>query len=234
MAYLERLFRATEEQNRRAILSLLPERRGASLLDLGTRDGTFTARMAERVGAGRVAGVELIDAHAHAARRRGIDARTADLDQGLPFEDGEFDLVSANQLIEHVRRTDVLVREIRRVLAPGGLACISTNNLASWHNVFSLALGFQPMPMHISDERIMGNPLDPWRGRAHPDSGHSHLRLFTARALIELCAHHGLEPLRVRASGYYPLPPVVARVAARGDPAHGAYIVGLFATTRSE
>jgi SAM-dependent methyltransferase len=229
VGYLERVFRATEEENRRAILALLPERRGASMLDLGTSDGAFTVRVADRLGAGRVAGVELIEHHARAARARGLDVRTADLDEGIPFEDGEFEVVHANQVIEHVRRTDVFLRELRRVLAPDGFACVSTNNLASWHNVLSLGLGYQPMPIHVSDEIIVGNPLNPEQGRPHRDLGRTHLRLFTARGLRELCAYHGLEALQVRPVGYYPIPPRLARAALRIDPTHAAFLIGLFA-----
>jgi methionine biosynthesis protein MetW len=228
VGYLTRVFRATERQNREAILAELPRRPGAALLDLGTSDGEFTRLVSDRVGAARVAGVELIEGHAAAARARGLDVMTADLDAGLPFGDGEFDLVHANQVIEHVRRTDLLLREVRRVLAPDGLAVISTNNLSSWHNVVSLTLGMQPPPAHVSDELIVGNPLDPERGRPHADLGRSHLRLFTGRALAELCAHHGLSPVRMRTVGYYPLPPRLAAVAVRLDRTHGAFLVGTF------
>jgi SAM-dependent methyltransferase len=228
VGYLYRVFRATEEENRRAILAALEPRSGARLLDLGTHRGDFTLKVAERLGAGSVAGIELIEEHAAVARGRAIDVRHADLDEGLPFQDEAFDVVHANQVIEHVRRTDTFLREVRRVLAPGGLACISTNNLASWHNVLSLALGLQPMPMHVSDEAIVGNPLNPLDGRPHDDAGRTHLRLFTGRALTELCARHGLERVSLRSAGYYPLPPVLARPAARLDPTHGAFLIGLF------
>jgi SAM-dependent methyltransferase len=228
MRYLERVFRATEEENRRAILRLLPSQVGGSLLDLGTSTGEFTAKVAARLGATRIAGVELIDEHARVARARGIEIVSADLDEGLPFADGEFDTVHANQVVEHVRRTDRFLSEIRRVLAPGGIACLSTNNLSSWHNVGSLVLGFQPTPAHVSDEVIVGNPLDPLRGRMHEDLGRTHLRLFTGRALTELCAYHGLDRVLLRTVGYYPLPPVLGRAASRADPLHGAFLTGLF------
>jgi len=228
VGYLQRVFSATEEENRRQILATLEPRPGSRLLDLGTSDGEFTVRVAARLGAGSVTGVELIEEHAARARARGIETHQADLDGGLPFEDGAFDVVHANQVIEHVRRTDTLVREIRRVLAPGGFACISTNNLASWHNVLSLALGFQPMPMHVSDEAILGNPLNPLHGRPHADLGRTHLRLFTGRALVELCERHGLERVSTASVGYYPLPPLAARLATRVDPLHGAFLIGLF------
>jgi SAM-dependent methyltransferase len=228
VGYLYRVFRATEEENRRAILAMLEPSAGARLLDLGTHRGDFTLRVAERLGAGSVCGVELLEEHAAVARGRGIDVRHGDLDEGLPFEDEAFDAVHANQVIEHVRRTDTFLREIRRVLAPSGLACISTNNLSSWHNVASLVFGLQPMPMHVSDETIVGNPLNPLDGRPHTDIGRTHQRLFTGRALVELSALHGLELVSLRSAGYYPLPPLVGRPAARIDPTHSAFLIGLF------
>ena len=233
--YLPRVFHATEEENRRAILRALPRKRGGNVLDIGTHTGEFTTRVAERVGAKEVFGVELIEKHAAEARARGIKVEVSDIETGLPFPDRKFDVVHANQVIEHVRRTDTFLRETRRVLAPDGLACISTNNLASWHNVFSLTLGLQPMPMHVSDETILGNPLNPLDGQPHADRGRSHLRLFTARALTELCAHHGLERVSLQTAGYYPLPPYVGRLAGRLDPTHAAFVIGLFRprTTRA-
>jgi SAM-dependent methyltransferase len=233
-SYLVRVFRATEYENRRAILAALPRREGASLLDLGAGDGEFTAALAERIRPGRTAAVEFMPGPAEAARSRGIEVHEADLERPLPFDDGEFELVHSNQVIEHLRATDLFVSEIRRVLRPGGLACISTNNLSSWHNVFSLMLGLQPMPMHVSDELIVGNPLNPEQGQPHAHPGRVHLRLFTGRALRELCEHHGLVAEQVRSAGYYPLPPRAARIACRVDPLHGAFLVGLFRRSLQE
>jgi SAM-dependent methyltransferase len=228
MGYLSRVFHASEEANRRAILHALPGGSSGSLLDLGTHRGDFTARLADHLNAERVAGVELIERHAVTARSLGIEVAVADLDDGIPFPSESFDIVNANQVIEHVRRTDVLLREIRRVLKPDGLACISTNNLSSWHNVFALGLGMQPMPMHVSDEIIVGNPLNPEHRWGHRDLGRTHLRLFTARALAELADYHGLAMEQLGSVGYYPLPPLLARVATRVDPLHGAFLIGLF------
>ena len=198
------------------------------MLDLGTHRGDFTVRLAEHLGADSVSGIELIERHAAVARSRGIDVAIGDLDEGIPFPSESFDVVHANQVIEHVRRTDVLLREVRRVLRPDGRALISTNNLSSWHNVVSLGLGMQPMPMHVSDEIIVGNPLNPEHRWGHRDRGRTHLRLFTARALAELAGYHGLGVESIRAVGYYPLPPLLARLATRVDPVHGAFLVGVF------
>jgi SAM-dependent methyltransferase len=226
--FLRRVFRATEEENRRAVLRALPAGTGGRLLDIGTHEGDFTARIVERVRPAQVTGIEVIAEHAVTARARGIDIVEADVENGLPLADAGFDVVTANQVIEHVRRTDVMLSEIRRVLAPGGIACISSNNLSSWHNVVSLALGYQPPPSHVSDEVIVGNPLNTEDGWAHEDWGRSHVRLFTSRALAELAEHHGLRLERMSAVGYYPVPPRLARIPARIDKAHAAFFVATF------
>lgn len=86
----------------------------------------------------------------------------ADLDAPLPFEDGAFDLVVSNQVLEHLVDTDLFVSEIRRLLRPGGVAVVSTENLASWHNVAALVLGWQPFSLgNVTARRPgLGNP---WR-----------------------------------------------------------------------
>jgi len=224
MSYLERVFRATEEENRRVILQALEPRPGGVLLDLGCGDGAVTARIAESAGVGRVLGVELIGHLADAARARGVEVVGADLNGRLPFEAGSVDVIHSNQVIEHLWNTDNLLQEIRRLLKPDGYAVVSTNNLASWHNIASLVMGWQPPPCHASDELIVGNPVGPREGVSGA-RGQMHLRVFTGRALAGVARHHGLRADVVRTVGCYPLPVRLARVLNRLDPRHGAFLV---------
>lgn len=225
MSYLERVFLATEEENRQEILRAVIPVPGGSLLDLGCADGVVTMRIARAAQVAHVAGVEFIEPWAAQAREHGVDAVVADLGQRLPYDDASFDIVHSNQVIEHLPKTDFFLREIRRVLKPGGYAILSTNNLASWHNVFSLALGFQPPPCHVSDELVTGNPANSFDGYEQDVEGQQHLRVFTGRALASVAAFHGLELDLDRTAGYYPLPPRVARIATRLDRRHGAFLV---------
>jgi SAM-dependent methyltransferase len=219
-----RIFAATEEENRRVLLSEARPRPRGVLLDLGCGDGALTVRLAERVGAGRMLGVERDAGRVALARARGVEVVVADLAETLPVADATVDVVVANQVIEHVPATDRLLAEVRRVLRPDGYALVSTNNLASWHVVAALVIGWQPAPCHVSEEVIVGTGAAPAEG--DPGSpGQMHLRLFTHRALAGLAAFHGLAVDGRRTAGYYPFGPRVARVLARLDPGHGAYLV---------
>lgn len=51
----------------------------------------------------------------------------------LPFRSATFDCVLATALLEHVPHPAHIVREIRRVLRPGGLVCIEVPFLEGYH-----------------------------------------------------------------------------------------------------
>src|SRR3954453_1487141 len=77
--YLYRIFRATEEENRRVILNMLDPDPAARLLDLGCYDGQLTRRLADRIGTSNISGVEVLPQAAQAARARNIRTVEANL-----------------------------------------------------------------------------------------------------------------------------------------------------------
>ncbi len=100
-------------------LFALAERAGLeSLLDVGCGEGVLTARWAERLGSGRVVGVDLEDpklaAEWEARRRANLEFR-ATAGGALPFADGEFDLVAAIEVLEHVPDPASTLGEMARV-----------------------------------------------------------------------------------------------------------------------
>ena len=228
-SYLNRVYRATEELNKRAILEMIDPRPGGAFLDCGCGDGELTRALADRAQAAEAWGVETVEHRALAAEGRGIRIARADLNERLPFEDGHFDVIHANQLLEHLHGTDDFLREIHRLLKPGGYILLSTNNLASWHNVVSLVLGMQPPPMHVSSEVIVGNALDPYRNFKFGSREDSHLRIFSYQALADLCRYHGFRVEVLRTAGYYPFPPAVARVLSAIDRRHGVFLIARMA-----
>jgi len=223
--YLARIFRATERANYNAMVALAESCTSNNLLDCGCSDGSFTIRLAAACGAHEVWGIESVEERIAEAERRGVRVVRHDLNLPLPFERDAFDLVHANQLLEHLHGTDAFVRELIRILRPGGHLLLSTNNLASWHNIFSLVLGMQPPPMHVSSEVVLGNILDPLRGHRFGSKEDSHLRIFSFVGLRDLLLHHGLTVDRLRTVGYYPFPPAVARWLTAMDRRHGVFLV---------
>ncbi len=166
-AFLKRQFDAAMDLNRRNILRCCPATVD-SLLDLGCDDGAWTMKVAQASQAREVRGIEIVEDRAKSARARGVSVRIANLATALPECSAAFDLVHANQVIEHVPDIDLFTAEVYRVLRPGGTAIISTENASSWHNVFSVALGWQMFSLtNLSDRRLgIGNPLALHRGEA--------------------------------------------------------------------
>ena len=208
--------------NRENVLRLVEPDAEGTLLDLGCHDGAWTLRVAERMGTKRVLGVEYSEAACEAARGRGVDARVGDLNASFPFGDASVDAVHSNQVIEHLHDTDRFLDEVRRVLRPGGYAVISTENLASWTNVWPLFLGWQPFSLtNVSRARGgIGNPLALHAGEHTREASWGHVRVFTLRGLREVVEAHGLRVEKVMGAGYYPLPAALGRV----HPNHAHFI----------
>lgn len=52
----------------------------------------------------------------------------------MPFAEGSLPLIYSNQVLEHVRHPESLIREVARVLAPGGVFIGSTSQLEPYHS----------------------------------------------------------------------------------------------------
>ncbi|MDH6123202.1 methyltransferase domain-containing protein [Kitasatospora sp. GP82] len=132
-----RSHRSRTAQNSAAYL--LPELRpGQVLLDVGCGPGTITADLAELVGpSGRVVAVDasaevLEQAAAHVAGRglSNVVFESADVHQ-LHYVDGEFDVVHAHQVLQHVADPVAALCEMRRVTAPGGVVAARDSDYAA-------------------------------------------------------------------------------------------------------
>lgn len=120
---LESFEAATAVENRRAFEHLSPVR-GLRLLDLGCGAGessVYFALQGAEVVASDVS-PEMLRVAERLAERRGVRLSTALAPaEKLPFPDGHFDLVFGNGVLHHVQLEPAL-REVRRVLKPGGKA----------------------------------------------------------------------------------------------------------------
>jgi SAM-dependent methyltransferase len=108
---------------------------GLRVLDVGCGNGYVLSRYA-RHGA-EVAGVDLTaTARELTARRFEIEGLTCDVratdGDSLPFGDGHFDIVCSMGVLHHIEDPAPMVREIHRVLRPGGQLIMMLYYTNSW------------------------------------------------------------------------------------------------------
>ena len=112
----------------RALLSEVVDLEGARVLEVGTGSGAIAASLVEAVGPlGQVDAVDVVDERVvtDGVRFTRVEGTA------VPFEDAAFDVVISNHVIEHVGdRSEQLrhLRELRRVLRPGGWAYLAMPN----------------------------------------------------------------------------------------------------------
>jgi ubiquinone/menaquinone biosynthesis C-methylase UbiE len=109
---------------------------GLDVLDVGCGQGIDVVQYA-RAGA-RVRGIDLTPRHVDLARMHvaalGLEAEIAVADaEALPFDDRSFDRVSSNGVLHHTPDILAAIREIHRVLRPGGEARVLVYNRWSFH-----------------------------------------------------------------------------------------------------
>jgi SAM-dependent methyltransferase len=107
---------------------LLPHLRpGMRLLDFGCGPGSITIGLAHAVAPGDVVGVDIAPQQVAAARALAAAARVPNLRlmvgsvYDLPFPDATFDAAFSRSVLEHLAEPLAALREVRRVLKPGGV-----------------------------------------------------------------------------------------------------------------
>lgn len=96
----------------------------ARVLDVGTSTGT-NLRMLRDMGYANRVGLDMSDDAIRWCAEKGLGRVEKGDVCKMPFTDGAFDLVLATDIIEHVDNDLDALAEIRRVLAPGGVALIT-------------------------------------------------------------------------------------------------------------
>ncbi len=110
---------------------LLPHlKSGQRLLDIGCGPGTITVGLAKAVAPGEVVGIDLPESQLSVARQNAAQSKlnnarfvVASIYE-LPFADETFDVVFAHAVFEHLKEPVSAIKEIHRVLKPGGLVAL--------------------------------------------------------------------------------------------------------------
>ena len=122
------------------IANLVPK--GARVLDLGCGTGELLAHLIAHRGCTGY-GIEIDDTNVLACTQRGVDVIQLNLEDGLAiFEDQSFDVVLQLETLQHLRNTELMLRETARV---GRTGIVSFPNFAHWPNRLQVLLGRMPV-----------------------------------------------------------------------------------------
>jgi SAM-dependent methyltransferase len=158
------------------VFAAVAEVKPARVLDAGCGQGELAERIAFELGS-EVVGVDQSARMVELSRARGVDARIGDV-QALAFPDESFDCVVAAWMLFHVPDVDLGVREIARVLRPGGRLVAATNgpdHLKEFHDL----VGTQPVRSDFNGENG-GRVLRGDFARIERRNAHGHL-IFPSR-----------------------------------------------------
>jgi len=220
---LLKIWRDAAEYNNETLEKLIDPAESAKVLDIGCHTGKLIKERVKNIEKPEVYGIDIDKKSVSLSKALGIKAVEGDVENDLPFKSNFFNIVVANQIIEHLVNIDGFIKEIHRVLKTNGYLVLSTENLSSWHNIFALLLGWQAFSQHISAIKNVGNPLRVFEYKNLPRN-YMHNRILTPKGLAELLELHGFRMEKFFGAGYYPFPPPLSRTLSKLDPTHAAFI----------
>jgi len=149
-------------RQRDATIQRLDLKPGERIVDIGCGPGFLCESMAAAVApTGHVVGIDisedLIKFATGQKTRDAIEYRVGDATR-LPVEAAQFDVAVCTQVLEYVADVDAALREIIRVLRPGGRAFIIDTDFDSWiwhaADADRMAQIMKAWDMHCADPRL--------------------------------------------------------------------------------
>lgn len=153
--------------------------RDAPILEVGCGDGSFTRNLAEHSSRVTAVDISASQIERNARARPEIKFLQHDVAQTFPFENETFDVIWCSEVLEHLFDPGFALREMQRVLAPGGRLLVT-------------------VPYHglLKDVLIA---LFNWD--AHFSPTNPHIRFFTRKTLTQLAAAAGFAKIETTTCG---------------------------------
>jgi len=182
------------QDRRLAIIERHARLDGRRVLDLGCGVGEYVRAFSRRGALALGSDIEL--PRLREARTRGATTVLAAAGEALPFRDGALDVIVLNEVIEHVRDDRQTIREVARVLAPGGTCIIfAPNRLFPFetHGIYLPRLQTRHRGSEAGPRFVFGNiPLVNWLPRGLRDRLVPHARVYTQSDLDDVVRGSGL------------------------------------------
>lgn len=112
----------------KAVFSLI-EKKPKKILDIGCASGWFLSQIAKKYYQADCFGIDIYkNAIIYGKKHyRNLNLKHGDAHK-LPYKNKSFDLVICTEVLEHVERPDIVLKEIRRILKPGGISLIEMDS----------------------------------------------------------------------------------------------------------
>jgi len=122
------------------ILEICANLKNKKVLDVGCSTG-YLGQKLEKKGA-EVTGIDISKVALKKAHEVLSFTKVVDLNEGkLPFKDGTFDLIVASEVIEHLFKPVIVLKELRRILRGKGGLIITTPNFLYWGHRLRFLIG---------------------------------------------------------------------------------------------
>lgn len=157
------------------------------VLDLGCASGDFADFLG---GCHDYHGVDNDSGEVEAAKRGGLNVTRLDLNHGLPFPNGTFDIVLMGEIIEHMPNPSSFLSEAARVLKDDGVIIGSTPNAGN--------------PSRYIIDGLLGGGKD--------DARRGHLYVFNKWQLEMLFRMNGLDITELVGVVFFPLSKRIIRL----------------------
>lgn len=224
------LSKQIEIEEHQLVVDCLEEDKKAIYVDLGCLDGNTTTVYARKIKPAKTFGLDLfIHFLKRGSKEFQIIGKKCNMNKSLPLNNNSVDVVTSSHSIEHLTNTDNFLSEIKRILKPKGYVVFSTDNLASWMDIFFLILGKQPRtgPTISTKYLVTTNPLwwESGSGGVRDIKWPMHHNVLTMRTLELLLTKYGFKVEKVLGAGYPPIPYPFARWFTKLDLYHSMFMV---------
>jgi SAM-dependent methyltransferase len=162
-------------QTRPEMLQFIPDT-AERLLDIGCSEGRFLAAVKAKLPGCETWGIEPAPEAARAARAR-VDRFIAGRLEDADLPEGHFDVITMNDVLEHIPYSEPVLARARRLLRPGGKLVLSLPNVRYY--------------LTVRDFLVHKD----WR---YADCGvmdRTHLRFFTQKSAARLLRENGYDVL---------------------------------------